>query len=68
MKNKIACLIPARSGSKRIKNKNLLKINKKELELNKKELKKKLMPEKKLNVINNIPNNEVSTYITEMVK
>ena len=30
MKNKIACLIPARSGSKRIKNKNLLKINKKE--------------------------------------
>ena len=31
LKEKIACIIPARSGSKRIKNKNLTKINKKHL-------------------------------------
>ena len=30
MKNKIACFIAARSGSKRIKNKNLLKISNKD--------------------------------------
>ena len=31
LKERIACIIPARSGSKRIKNKNLTKINKKHL-------------------------------------
>ena len=47
-----------------------IKINKKELELNKKELENKLMLQNKLNGISNIPkpNNEVTTYITEMVK